>query len=90
MEEETSSTPVVVGDSKGKPVTFENRTASPMQPQERRFLRVNDIMQDLDCSETYAYRLIRKINDELSKRGLMTFRGRILKKAYLQYTEGGL
>ncbi|WP_294158111.1 hypothetical protein [uncultured Selenomonas sp.] len=77
-----------VEERPGRAVTFENASASEMQPAIRRFMNVKDVMQDLSCSQSYACKVIRKINDELSKRGLMTFRGRVLRRAYMEATGG--
>lgn len=63
--------------------TLENLTQTPMEPQGKRFFTVKDIMNDLSCSDTYAYKVMREINADLAARGAMTFRGRVLKRAYL-------
>ena len=79
---------VEVVDEGHGPVTFENASASEMTPALKRFYTVKDIMHDLSCSQSYACKIIREINDRLKANGLMTFRGRVLKKAYLQATGG--
>ena len=36
---------------------------------EKMFMRVSEVMEALDVSESYAYKLIRKLNKELEKEG---------------------
>lgn len=79
----------VVEEVAGHPVKFENASASEMIPQVRRFYNAEDIKHDLGVSDSTAYKIIRDINDKLKERGLMTFRGRVLKRAYLEMTGGG-
>ena len=88
MDNETSTGVEVVEERAGRPLTFENATAAPMTPQASRFLTVKDVMQDMHISESSACKIIRQINDKLKQRGLMTFRGRVLKRAYLEATGG--
>lgn len=38
---------------------------------EKMFMRVSDVMETLDVSESYAYKLIRKLNKELEKRDVL-------------------
>lgn len=57
-----------------------------MIPQAKRFYTVHDIMRELDCSESYAYKQMRTVNDSLKARGLMTFRGRVLRRAWIEAT----
>ena len=44
---------------------------------ERMFMRVEEVMAELGVSESYAYKLIRKLNKELAKTGCVTIAGRI-------------
>ena len=44
---------------------------------EKMFMRVSEVMEALDVSESYAYKLIRKLNKELEKTGCVTIPGRI-------------
>ena len=37
---------------------------------EKMFMRVSEVMEALDVSESYAYKLIRKLNKELEKTGM--------------------
>lgn len=43
----------------------------------KKFYRAADIMQELDCSSAYAYKIIRILNAELQKAGYLTASGRV-------------
>ncbi len=43
----------------------------------KRFLRAADIAAEFECSEAYAYKVIRELNEELQKAGFLTARGRV-------------
>lgn len=43
----------------------------------KKFYRAADIMQELDCSSAYAYKVIRILNAELQKSGYLTASGRV-------------
>lgn len=49
---------------------------------ERTFLRAEEVARELGVSLAYAYKLIRKLNGELAKRGFITINGRINKKYF--------
>ena len=49
---------------------------------EKMFMRVSEVMEALDVSESYAYKLIRKLNKELEKTGCVTIPGRIDRKFF--------
>lgn len=38
-----------------------------------------DLMQIMNCSKTMSHRLIRQLNQELSKQGCLTLKGKISK-----------
>lgn len=86
--ENVKPTTETIEERAGRPVTFENATATPMTPQASRFLTVQDVMDDMHISNSSACKIIRQINAKLKERGLMTFRGRVLKRAYLEATGG--
>lgn len=44
---------------------------------EKQFLTAEDIEQITGRGETYAYKLIRKLNEELEAKGYLTIRGRV-------------
>ena len=51
-----------------------------MQPD---YMRVKDVMACLDCSSSFAYKLIQKLNAELTKKGYITMSGRV-PRAYFE------
>ena len=51
---------------------------------EKMFMRVSEVATALDVSEPYAYKLIRKLNEELKKSGCITISGRIDRKFFYE------
>ena len=51
---------------------------------EKMFIRVSEVAATLDVSEPYAYKLIRKMNEELKKAGCITISGRIDRKYFYE------
>ena len=43
----------------------------------QQFMRVDDVVEILDVSPSYAYKVIRQLNDELKKQGFITIAGRV-------------
>ncbi len=50
------------------------------QMEAPRFLRVDDIAEMLQCSESHAYKIMRELNDELKKKGKVVVSGRISRR----------
>ena len=48
------------------------------------FMRVEEVAEELDVSIPYAYKLIRKMNEELKKTGCITIAGRIDRKFFYE------
>ena len=44
---------------------------------ENQFMRVDEVAKELGISRSYAYKLIRQLNQELKERGFLTIAGRI-------------
>ena len=42
---------------------------------ENRFIRAEDVAQELNVSKPYAYKLIRQLNEELKAKGFITIAG---------------
>ena len=42
-----------------------------------RFIRVEEVVEELGISKPHAYRILRKLNEELKERGLITIAGRV-------------
>ena len=47
---------------------------------ENRLIRADDVAQELNVSKSYAYKLIRKLNEELKAKGFITIAYRDEKK----------
>lgn len=54
------------------------------------FFFVNDVMQTLNVSRSFAYKIIQQFNEELSEKGYYTIAGRVHKGYFLSrfYSEG--
>ena len=46
------------------------------------FMRVEEVAEEMDVSIPYAYKLIRKLNNELQSTGCITIAGRIDRKFF--------
>lgn len=44
---------------------------------DNKFIRVDEVAQELFVSKPYAYKLIKKLNDELKEQGFITIAGRV-------------
>lgn len=51
--------------------------------QKTKYMRVKEVMQELEVSESRAYKIIRELNEELKKQGKITTTGRVSRK-YLE------
>ena len=49
-----------------------------------KFIRVGEVAKELEVSIPYAYKLIKKLNDELEAKGFITIAGRVSRQ-YLKY-----
>ena len=48
------------------------------------FMRVEEVAEELGVSASYAYKLIRKLNAELEKKGIITIAGRVNRKYFTE------
>lgn len=55
---------------------------------ENKFIRVDEVAQELSVSKSYAYKLIRKMNDELQEKGVITIAGRVNRQYFKQRLYG--
>lgn len=51
---------------------------------ENTFMHVDDVAQALGVSKSYAYKIVKKLNDELKRKGYMTISGRVSKKYFME------
>ena len=49
-----------------------------------KFIRVNEVAEELQVSVPYAYKIIKKLNDELKEKGVMTISGRVNRDYFYQ------
>ena len=57
---------------------------------ESKFIRADDVARELSVSKPYAYKLIRRLNDELEAQGFITIAGRVNRQYFHKrlYGEG--
>lgn len=55
---------------------------------ETRFIRADDVAQELNVSKPYAYKLIRKLNEELKAKGFITIAGRVNRQYFYERLYG--
>lgn len=46
------------------------------------FVTAENVAKDLGVSKPFAYKLVRKMNEELNKKGYITVAGRVSRKYY--------
>lgn len=49
-----------------------------------KFIRVNEVAEELQVSVPYAYKIIKMLNDELKAQGFMTISGRVSREYFYQ------
>lgn len=50
--------------------------------QINKFIRVDEVAEELNVSKPYAYKLIRQLNDELKAKGFITIAGRVNRQYF--------
>lgn len=48
------------------------------------FMRVNEVAKVLEVSESYAYKVIKQLNNELSQKGKLVVCGRVNRKYFYE------
>jgi len=46
------------------------------------FIKVDEMVRELEISKPYAYKLMREMNKELEKKGYMTISGRVSRQYF--------
>ena len=64
-------------------IMAEHKTAIPAN---KRFLTATDVAKLLDVSRSTAYRIIKRLNDELNKAGKLTVAGKVSAKYFYENT----
>ena len=67
---------------------YVNHTRQKILPASSRFMSADQVAAELGISRAGAYAAIRKINQDLQKKGFLTFSGRVLKKEWIERTGG--
>lgn len=47
-----------------------------------KFIRADEVAEELDVSQSHAYKIIRILNDELNVKGFITVAGRVSRKYF--------
>ena len=53
-----------------------------------RFMRVDEVAKELGISVSYAYKVIRMLNEELEAKGFMTIAGRVSRQYFRERLYG--
>jgi len=48
------------------------------------FMRADEIAKELEISKSYAYRLIKQLNEELQAKGYITIAGRVNRDYFIE------
>ena len=54
----------------------------------QKFLRAEEVAEELSVSKAYAYKLIRTLNNDLRKQGFITINGRVSKQYFKEKLYG--
>lgn len=52
------------------------------------FISAKEVARELEVSDSFAYRLVRKMNDELEKQGFVVVKGKISRKYFEERVYG--
>ena len=48
------------------------------------FMKAEDVAEDLGVSKSFAYKVMKKLNDELKAQGYVTIAGRVNKQYFME------
>ncbi len=54
--------------------------------ENRSFMKVEEVAQELEISKSYAYKVVQKLNAELESKGYLTISGRVNKQYFMERT----
>lgn len=63
---------------------FDERT----DDMENKFIRADEVARELSVSKPYAYKLIKRLNEELKAQGFITIAGRINRQYFYERLYG--
>ena len=52
------------------------------------FISAKEVARELEVSDSFAYRLVRKLNDDLEKQGFVVVKGKISRKYFEERVYG--
>lgn len=55
---------------------------------DNKFIRAEDVAQELNVSKPYAYKLIRQLNEKLRAKGYITISGRVNRQYFYERLYG--
>ena len=67
---------------------IETRKGGKLPMAESIFMKVSEVAKELGVSESYAYKLVRKLNKELAETGCIVIAGRIDRKFFYEKLYG--
>ena len=50
------------------------------------FMRVEEVAQELGISKSYAYKIVKRLNEELKGKGMLTISGRVNRRYFMERT----
>ena len=53
------------------------------------WVKVGEVMSCFDCCKSKAYQIIKSLNDELDKKGFLTYPGRVSRRYFNERFYGG-
>lgn len=59
-----------------------------MKSKEKTFMTVKEVAEELQSSDAFAYKIIRKMNDELNQKGYLTIAGKVPRKYFFEKCYG--
>lgn len=54
--------------------------------ENKSFMKVEEVAQELGISKSYAYKVVQKLNAELESKGYLTISGRVNKRYFMERT----
>lgn len=68
--------------------TAKSKIIERTDAMDNKFIRADDVARELSVSKPYAYKLIRKLNEELKAQGFITIAGRVNRQYFYERLYG--
>ena len=65
-----------------------NKKKGGIEMASKLFISEKEVAKELEVSDSFAYRLIRQLNDELEKKGFVVVKGKISRKYFEERVYG--